>query len=158
MAEIMSLSLRCIKLQEARLCIHHHTTQRNWWTWVTGKKRNSYVTRKEKQQGVRIVEDLVPSFFLHIRHMSLREDCKHIAIGLFVICTCGSYDERRAVLGRVGIVVCDDEEVDGVRELRGCAQAVYSGGDTQAATRVGDVCKVCACCKAAGSASSGCFK
>jgi len=27
MAEIMSLSLRCIKLQAARLCIHHHTTQ-----------------------------------------------------------------------------------------------------------------------------------
>ena len=53
---------------------------------------------------------------------------------------CAIEGKQQAVLGRIGNVMCDGVEVDGVRERRGCAQAVYGGGGTQTEARAVGVC------------------
>ena len=58
----------------------------------------------------------------------------------------------QVALKRIGNIVCDGVEVDGVRKRRGCAHAVYGGGGgTQAEARAVGVCTGRRVCKQQGA-------
>ena len=96
--------------------------------------------------------------FLHITHRSLHEIASRQSCCLLIE-ACAIEGKQQAVLGRIGNVMCDGVEVDGVRERRGCAQAVYGGGGTQTEARAVGVCtgrRVCRQQGALGESARAC--